>query len=61
MIIIGQNLDEDEKELEDQEIEAQINRLKKGKGGGRDLLANEAWMYSSGKASRNLKEVVKRV
>lgn len=43
-------LKEETFELEDEEIERQIKKLKNGKAAGEDNVKNEAWLFSEGEA-----------
>lgn len=51
-----------EEELNDEEIEKQIRKMKKKKAAGADGIAGEAWIYSKDRKIRTkLKEVLRRV
>lgn len=50
-----------ESELEDEEIEKEIRKLKRNKAAGKDGIGNEAWLFSDGQIRAKLKEVLKRV
>lgn len=50
-----------ERELNDEEIEKKIRKLKRNKAAGKDGIGNEAWVYSDGQIKAMLKEVLKRV
>lgn len=50
-----------EEELNDEEIEKQIRKMKRKKAAGADGIAGEAWIYSREKIRTKLKEVLRRV
>ncbi|XP_024884581.1 trichohyalin-like [Temnothorax curvispinosus] len=50
-----------ELEIQDQEIEEQINNLKRRKAAGVDGIAGEAWKFSDGRIKGKLKEILKKV
>lgn len=55
------NTEEDEKDLEVDEIDKQIKKLKKKKATGTDGIQNEHWIYCSEKAKTKLREIIMRV
>lgn len=50
-----------EEELEEEEIEKQLRKMKRKKAAGMDGVTNEAWLYSEGKIRTKLKELIRRV
>lgn len=50
-----------EEELNDEEIEKQIRKMKRKKAAGADGIAGEVWIYSREKIRTKLKEVLRRV
>ena len=53
--------EDDEEELTDEEIEQQIQNLKKKKARGADGISGEALKYCKGNSRQALKEIVRRV
>ncbi|XP_015440284.1 PREDICTED: uncharacterized protein LOC107195037 [Dufourea novaeangliae] len=52
---------EDETEITDEGIEAQIKKLKRKKAMGEDGIKNEAWIYSEGNTRKELRKILKEV
>lgn len=53
--------DDQEEELNDEEIEKQIRKMKRKKAAGADGIKGEAWIYSREKIRTKLKEVLRKV
>lgn len=53
--------EDEETEIQDEEIEKQIKKIKRKKAAGIDGITGEAWKFSKGKIKRKLNEMVKRI